>query len=645
MSIAIGSQVGTFRVIESLGRGGMASVFKAYEPELDRYVALKVLPSEFLHDPDFADRFHREAKVIARLEHRHIVPIYAFGIEKGIPWMAMRLLPEGSLARLLERGRVDPARAVTILSETAEALDHAHSQGVLHRDVKPQNILLDEQGHAYLADFGIAKMVENSAVVTKSGVVTGTPQYMSPEQAQAQKADHRTDIYALGVVAYEMFAGRVPFSADTPVAVLLKLCVDPIPIPPATDVHPAVLRPILKALARDRGSRWKKATAFTEALREATGIAAPASVTDRRHLSEAPTLAYRSHGVNGATPAMDRAGARPGRGPAPRARRVSRLTWSVAACAVLAIGAAAGLALRHTQSDGRDPVGPSGSGEQAFPSAAPTALPPTTPLQGRLDVRSEPPGATIFLSGTERGVTPLVIEGLDFGTYEVRLALKGYAPQTLPIVLTTESPHLVIGPTLTSANWHAETVEILSNPSGADVQVDGVPVGQTPATTRLPLGGHSVLLTKDRYAPWRGTLEVQWGRSSRVHAQLSMREVYLALQRHERPSGYQAGDLGVTSPVLISRGQPFVRRTLPEVQCAVGIDYLVDEKGAVVEAQFTGPPTCERTLDAVTVEGVLEWALDSVKSRRFRPGSKDGAPVRVWMHMNLTVNGHPASPE
>jgi serine/threonine protein kinase len=264
-----GSNFGPYRVLEQLGRGGMAAVYRAYEPSLDRYVALKVLPAESLTDPEFTVRFRREAKVIAGLEHRHIVPIYAYGIENGVPWMAMRLVSGGTVAVELGEGPLSLARTVEILAEVAAALDFAHQHGVLHRDVKPQNILLDEQGHAYLADFGVARMMEGTSAVTRSGVVTGTPLYMSPEQARGEKVDHRTDIYALGIVAYEMVTGRVPFTADTPVAVLMKHIMEPIPLPPASEVPEPVLRAILKSVAKDRADRWQDARRFVAALRNA----------------------------------------------------------------------------------------------------------------------------------------------------------------------------------------------------------------------------------------------------------------------------------------------------------------------------------------------------------------------------------------
>ena len=232
MLLVPGASLGPYRIIEPLGRGGMASVFRAYEAGLDRYVALKVLPREFLHDETFAERFKREARTLAGLEHPNIVPIHAFGIEDGTPWMAMRLVPGGTLASLSRKGRLAHSRILDILEGVAEALDYAHARGVIHRDVKPQNVLLDESERVYLADFGIARMVEGATIVTQKGVITGTPQYMAPEQVSGDTLDGRCDVYALGIITYELLTGHVPFSADTPVAVLIKHVSEPIPLQP-----------------------------------------------------------------------------------------------------------------------------------------------------------------------------------------------------------------------------------------------------------------------------------------------------------------------------------------------------------------------------------------------------------------------------
>jgi serine/threonine-protein kinase len=273
----------------------MAAVYRAYEPSLDRYVALKVLPSESLADPDFTVRFRREAKIIAGLEHRHIVPIYAYGIDGGVPWMAMRLVTGGTVAGELRQGPLGLGRTARILSEVASALDFAHRRGVLHRDVKPQNILLDDQGHAYLADFGVARMMEGTSAVTRSGVVTGTPLYMSPEQARGESVDHRTDVYALGIVAYEMVTGRVPFTADTPVAVLMKHIMEPLPLPSPSLMPEPVLRAVLKCVAKERNDRWPSggqfALSFRAAVDDVSSTAARlSSRTTRTHLSRVVAL-------------------------------------------------------------------------------------------------------------------------------------------------------------------------------------------------------------------------------------------------------------------------------------------------------------------------------------------------------------------
>jgi TPR repeat protein len=321
MTLQPGATLGPFRVVEPLGRGGMASVVKAYEAALDRYVALKVLPAEFMHEPAFAERFKREAKVIASLEHPNIVPIYAFGIDDGIPWMAMRLIAGGTASSLLQRRRLEPLEAIRILQGVASALDHAHSRGIVHRDVKPQNVLLDEAGQVYLADFGIAKIVEGSTVMTRTGMVTGTPEYMAPEQAQAQTIDHRADIYSLGILAYQMLTGRLPYQADTPVAVVMKHILEPLPLPAAGEVPEPVARALMKCLDKKPEARWPSASAFVAALAKGmedsgarvavregpqAGSVQPAPVTQPT-LTRVKGTTATVRGLTGPTAGLDRA--------------------------------------------------------------------------------------------------------------------------------------------------------------------------------------------------------------------------------------------------------------------------------------------------------------------------------------------------
>jgi Tol biopolymer transport system component len=274
----IGTNLGPYRIVEQIGRGGMATVYKAYEPALDRYVAIKVLPQYFAHDPSFSARFDREAKAVARLNHPNILPIYSFGQEGGLSYIAMRYVGEGTLKDRLGPP-LDLETALDILRQVGQALDYAHCQGIIHRDVKPTNVLVAE-GHSQapgggnwvlLADFGLARMVESASQLTKSGVGVGTPAYMSPEQGQGTPVDARSDLYSLGVVLYEMVTGRVPYEAETPMAVVLKHITAPLPMPRSLNptLSEAAERVILKAMAKNPDDRFQTAQEMVEALERA----------------------------------------------------------------------------------------------------------------------------------------------------------------------------------------------------------------------------------------------------------------------------------------------------------------------------------------------------------------------------------------
>jgi serine/threonine-protein kinase len=267
----IGQTLGAYRITGQIGLGGMAIVYKAYDPALDRNVAIKVLPQYFAHDPDFSTRFEREARAVARLDHPNILPIYGFGQEHGLSYIVMRYVETGTLKDLLS-APVDLTTTAHILSQVGYALDYAHQRGIIHRDVKPGNVLLAEGNWALLSDFGLARMVEGSVQITKSGVGVGTPAYMSPEQGQGLKVDARSDIYSLGVVLYEMTTSRVPYEAETPMAVVLQHITAPLPLPRHVNpsVPEAVERVILKAMAKDPESRYQTAAEMTRAMVNAT---------------------------------------------------------------------------------------------------------------------------------------------------------------------------------------------------------------------------------------------------------------------------------------------------------------------------------------------------------------------------------------
>ncbi len=263
-----GKKIGRYEIKSELGRGGMATVFRAYDPQFKRDVAIKVLPKEFLHDKEFRSRFEREATTIAALEHSAIVPVYDFGEEDGQPYLVMRFMGGDSLQERIDQGALPLDEVIRIIDRVAPALDYAHSQGVIHRDLKPDNILFDQQNIPYLADFGIAKLAETSATLTGNAIV-GTPAYMSPEQGRGDPdIDGRSDIYSLGAIVFEMLSGQLPYSANTPTGLIMKQLTEPIPniLDVNNDLPAGVQAVIAQALAKRKYVRFSTATELAEIL-------------------------------------------------------------------------------------------------------------------------------------------------------------------------------------------------------------------------------------------------------------------------------------------------------------------------------------------------------------------------------------------
>ncbi len=271
MPFVVGENVGPYRITKQLGVGGMATVWKAYHPALDRYVAIKVLHPSFKEDPQFTARFQREAKIVAKLTHPHIVPIYDFSEHEGMAYLVMRYIDGRTLKALLKEGPLPLDRVIDILEPAGQALAYAHDQGVLHRDIKPSNFILSSEGEVFLTDFGLARMAETGDSTLSRDMLVGTPQYISPEQARGERLDARTDIYSLGVVLFEMLTGKVPYDADTPYAVIHDHIFSPLPLPTEfkPDVPAPVERVVLKALAKDRNDRFENVREMVSALQEA----------------------------------------------------------------------------------------------------------------------------------------------------------------------------------------------------------------------------------------------------------------------------------------------------------------------------------------------------------------------------------------
>lgn len=254
----------TYELQRLLGKGGMGSVYLARETALDRLVAVKVLPPEVTGDPETRERFRREARTAAKLTHPHIVPLYTFGEADGLLWFVMGYVAGETLAAKLERTpRMDPEIVRRVLADVADALDYAHSHGIVHRDVKPENILIEDAGgKALLADFGVARAGTGGTTLTTAGMLVGTPLYMSPEQASGERdLDGRSDIYSLGVVGYRMLAGRTPFEGEDLRSVLAAHVMQPASALPS-DVPEDLGKTVMRSLAKNPRERWQEAAEF-----------------------------------------------------------------------------------------------------------------------------------------------------------------------------------------------------------------------------------------------------------------------------------------------------------------------------------------------------------------------------------------------
>ncbi|MGB3713801.1 MAG: protein kinase [Candidatus Promineifilaceae bacterium] len=293
----VGKTIGKYVIVEGLGRGGMAEVYLAYQESLDRYAAIKLMHTFLADEQDFLTRFQREARSMASLNHRNIVGVYDFDVQDGVYYIVMEYVPGGSLKQrlesLAEKGDKLPlSESTRVALEIADALSYAHGRGMVHRDIKPANIMINEEGHVVLTDFGIAKILSGPSF-TATGAMIGTPAYMSPEQGLGQPGDERSDLYALGVLFYQMATGRLPYDADTPLAVIMKHVNEPIPLPSASvDGLPREIQAVIvKSLAKDPDERYQTGDDFANDLTAAasTSNLAVAAGLSMAFLKDRPT--------------------------------------------------------------------------------------------------------------------------------------------------------------------------------------------------------------------------------------------------------------------------------------------------------------------------------------------------------------------
>ncbi len=443
-----------YEILEELGRGGMAIVFKAREKQLERDVAIKVLPFSLAFDKEFVERFQREARTSAKLEHPSIIPIYRVGKSGRVIYFVMKFLRGKPLSSVLAaRGTLPPGEIRQILVQVARALAYAHKSGIVHRDIKPDNIMFDEHGLAVVTDFGIAKAASGGKL-TGTGMSIGTPHYMSPEQARAQALDGRSDIYSLGVVAYQSLTGHVPFDGEDSFSIGYKHIMEEIPTPPLeTYDQRTVFEITRKMMAKSPDERFQSADDLVQALEAGGGFAAVGLATAAT--KAIPSLAGVRMASAPTTP-LPRVAGKPGAedhhkrsvaagialwvvvvaiglgAPGLYAYRKGLLFFARAAPGDSASGVAGDRLAQRVQSDtGTPPASDTAAYAAASPpDTARARLPPGTP--GRLILQGLPTGARVTLNGMAfRGAQQEVAPG----RYTLAVRAGGFAPYDRPVVI------------------------------------------------------------------------------------------------------------------------------------------------------------------------------------------------------------------
>jgi len=436
-----------YEIVEELGRGGMAIVFKAKEKQLDREVAIKVLPFSLAFDKEFVERFQREARTSARLEHPNIIPIYRVGKSGRIIYFVMKFLRGKPLSSVLTaRGSLPPAEIKKILAEVGRALAYAHKKEIVHRDIKPDNIMFDEHGHAVVTDFGIAKAASGGKL-TGTGMSIGTPHYMSPEQAKAQPLDGRSDLYSLGVVAYQCLTGSVPYDGEDSFSIGYKHIMEEIPTPPLESPEKRQLFEIVrKMMAKTPGQRFQNADELVSVLESGRSVSfstdatmAMPSLTGAR-LASAPT-----------TPLPRATGTRPpATGEEPRRSVLSGLLlWLVIVGAVFGGGGfyayKKGLIFAKTpgvaggdSTVGRDTSARDTTRLAAVDSSRDSArttppAPPAMGTPGRLVLQNVPTGARISIEGQPVRGTQV---DLAPGVHRLTVRAAGYQTYDRQVIIT-----------------------------------------------------------------------------------------------------------------------------------------------------------------------------------------------------------------
>ncbi len=516
---------GRYEILEQLGRGGMGLVYKAHDQQLDEVVVLKLLRADLARAEGMAKRFRSEIKLARRVRHPNVCAIHEFGQDGEFCFITMELVDGADLKREMRRkGALATAEAFDVALQLASGLQAIHEGGIVHRDLKTANIMRDRTGRVRLMDFGIAKQVHSDSTgVTLTGQVIGTPEYMSPEQALGTAVDYRSDVYALGVVLFEIFTGRVPFQGETPIATLRKQVNDPPPLAgaEAAGLPRTMVAVLARALAKEPEARYGTAAELRDAI-EWARAASPGEMTVRIAPRVAGATAPALTPAPARPPEMAHATPVPGRMPtavgsavtvatAPVARR--RALWWAAglggglALAVAAAVVATRLEVPPTPAPSRAPVSPVPSAEA--PLAVPTTTLPPATTPATVPPATAPPATPVARppTPTPRAATPAPT---------ARPEPERRAPTPAPLVPAAPTPAPV--PTPPPATGR---LQILARP-WAEVAVDGRRVGTTPfRPIELPAGEHTVVFSHPDYKSFQRKITVAAGQTTRLEIDLS----------------------------------------------------------------------------------------------------------------------------
>jgi len=504
---------GKYEIKRLLGKGGMGAVFLAQDLTLEREVAIKVLPPDFSTDPQVIKRFQQEAKTAAKLDHTNIIPIYRVESEDGLNYFVMKFISGTSLEDVLDSKQpLTDDYIQRILWEAACALGHAHSRGVVHRDVKPANIMFDHDGRVMLTDFGISKALQSASGLTGTGMIIGTPHYMAPEQAKGQPVDGRADQYALGVVGYRLLAGALPFSGDSVHTILYKHIFEEAPrLSGLRETAPKDLTDaIQRALSKDPAQRFPTMEDFATALWPEQPVSATGTKTPRPVVrpgargpvtADTPTEHVAASAGARATAASAAGPVHPRTMPASAVRPVKKKSSKVGLFLVLVLIAAAG---------GGYVVLRGGQGETEPP---PAALPTPSPAPSDL---AATPQSTATVSATNPAVTQPSAAAPATPRSTGRPTAQSRPPARQPAPRQPVAPPVVQQPP--PAQAPAEEVGYLSIdavPFGA-VSIDGVQVGDTPLDRyRVKPGQHTIRIESPGYKTKTERVQVDAGNTVR----------------------------------------------------------------------------------------------------------------------------------